>query len=94
MTEGIGLYVKDCNAESASELDLIGHPRRRAGSTPILGNIRLSDGDGNPADQFLCGKPVQIELEVHPTCNVSRPHFAVRVRGHAGLQGSSRWRRT
>jgi lipopolysaccharide transport system ATP-binding protein len=75
--EGIGLYVKDCNVESASELGLIDHPRRRAGSTPILGNIRLSDGDGNPADQFLCGKPVQIELEVHPTCNVSRPHFAV-----------------
>ncbi len=75
--EGVRLYVKGCNAESASEVDLLDHPRRRAGSRPILGRIRVLDADGEPADQIPCGEPVQIELEVDPRCTISRPHFAV-----------------
>jgi lipopolysaccharide transport system ATP-binding protein len=75
--DGVGLYVKGCNADSASEVDLGDHPRRRAGSTPILGRIRLRGADGSPADQIPCGQPIEIELEVDPRCTISRPHFAV-----------------
>jgi lipopolysaccharide transport system ATP-binding protein len=75
--EGVGLYVKGCNAESTSEVSLIDHPRRRVGSTPILGKIRLRGADAGPADQFPCGEPIEIELEVDPHCPVSRPHFAI-----------------
>jgi lipopolysaccharide transport system ATP-binding protein len=75
--EGVGLYVKGCNAESASEVSLIDHSHRRAGSTPILGKIRLLGGDGTPADQFPCGEPIEIELEVDSRCPFSRPHLAV-----------------
>jgi lipopolysaccharide transport system ATP-binding protein len=75
--QGVRIYVKEGNAASSSEVDLIDHPNRRVGSTPILGKIRLSDSDGHPAHQFPCGEPIQIELEVHPQCSLSRPHFAI-----------------
>jgi lipopolysaccharide transport system ATP-binding protein len=75
--QGVRLYVKEGNAASASEVDLIDHPHRRVGSTPILGKIRLSDAGGHPADQFLCGESMHIELELHPQCTCYRPHFAI-----------------
>jgi lipopolysaccharide transport system ATP-binding protein len=75
--EGVGLYVKGCNADSASEVDLVDHPHRRVGSKPILGKVRLRGADGGPADQFPCGEPIEIEIEVDPCCTISRPHFAV-----------------
>ena len=64
--EGVGLYVKGCNASSASEVGLLDHPNRRVGSTPILGRVRLLDADCSLADQFPCGDPILIELELDP----------------------------
>ncbi len=75
--KGIGLYANRCSASSASETDLTNHPNRRVGSTPLLSKIRLLSGSGEPTQEFGCGEPMLIELDVDPSCKTLAPHFAV-----------------
>jgi len=87
--EGVGLYVKGCNASSASEVGLLDHPNRRVGSTPILGRVRLLDADCSLADQFPCGDPILIELELDPSCTLSKVHFAIGFEDMLGCRLST-----
>ena len=75
--EGIGVYAKRCSVSNASEVDLTNHPNRRVGSTPLLGKIRLLSDSGHPTEEFRCGEPMLIELEVDPRWKTLSPHFAV-----------------
>jgi lipopolysaccharide transport system ATP-binding protein len=83
---GIELYTNSCNVLSGSAVDLTDHLRRRPNCKPILANLRLLNGAGEPTDQFLCGEPMAIELTVDSRCPFSHPHFAVGVEDTLGCR--------
>jgi hypothetical protein len=74
---GVAQYTNACNALTGSVVDLTDHPRRRPGSKPVLGSVRLLNSAGQTTDQVLCGEGVAVELGVHPACTTGLLHFAV-----------------
>jgi lipopolysaccharide transport system ATP-binding protein len=75
--EGIELYTRSCSATLGSDVDLTNHPNRRPGCPPILGGVVLRNSAGEATDQIVCGEAVTLEVQVHPRCPVSQPHFAI-----------------
>jgi lipopolysaccharide transport system ATP-binding protein len=76
---GVRHYTSSCTAATGGQIDLARHPRRRPGSCPILGGLRLMNSAGQVTDQLLCGESLAIELTVHPECDLDHLHFAVGI---------------
>ncbi|HEY7314589.1 MAG TPA: ABC transporter ATP-binding protein [Gemmataceae bacterium] len=77
--EGVKLYMSQQDAPEQAEVDLADHPNRRPSCTPVLGRIRLLDGERNPTTQIPCGAPMMVELAALPHCPFTEPHFAVGI---------------
>jgi len=74
---GVRRYSSSCTVATGGAVNLSVHPNRRPGCPTILGGLRLLNSAGEPADQFLCGEAVTVELTVDPTCDIDHLHFAV-----------------
>jgi lipopolysaccharide transport system ATP-binding protein len=77
--DGLDFYLNGCGASAGAAVDLTDHPQRRPGSQPILRQLRLLNAAGQPADSFLCGEPLTLELEAETPAGLSHLDFAVVV---------------
>jgi len=77
--EGVRRYLQRSATSTGSAADLAQHPNRRTGCTPLLGKVTLRNSLGAPMDQFLCGEPLIVELELASSAPPGEYHFAVGV---------------
>jgi hypothetical protein len=77
--EGVRRYLQRSATSTGSAADLAQHPNRRTGCTPLLGKVTLRNSLGAPMDQFLCGEPLIVELELASNAPPGEYHFAVGV---------------
>jgi lipopolysaccharide transport system ATP-binding protein len=84
--ESIRLYVSQHGAAGGAIIDLADHPGRRLGCTPILGGLRLLDGEGNETTTFPCGAPLRIEVTVRGDSPVAEPHLAIGFEDTFGVR--------
>ncbi len=75
--EGVSRYINPTTFADGADVDLAAHANRRPGCTPLLGRVRLLNGDGAAATQFVCGEPVAVEVSVPAGGPVKEPHVAV-----------------
>jgi lipopolysaccharide transport system ATP-binding protein len=74
---GVALYTNTCNSLAGADVDLSCHPQRQPGSRPLLARVRLLSGSGQPADQFLCGEPLAVEVSLNPAVLSTQVHVRV-----------------
>jgi lipopolysaccharide transport system ATP-binding protein len=84
--EGVARYTGNNTSQAGSDVDLSGHPNRRPGCKPLLTRVRLLDGAGRPASEFLCGGPLAVEIWLDPAHHLSRPQIAVGVDDSLGTR--------
>jgi lipopolysaccharide transport system ATP-binding protein len=85
--QGISHYMNNSNAPAqGAEVDLIDHPSRRVGKTPILGRLRLLNSSGRPASEFLSGESITVELGVVAPQPVHKPCFAIGIEDSFGCR--------
>ena len=83
---GVALYTQAGNSRTGGAVDLAGHPHRRPGCRPLLARVRLLNGSGQPADQFLCGEPLAVEVSLDPAAPLAQPQVAVGVEDTLGVR--------
>jgi hypothetical protein len=85
--QGISHYMNNSNAPAdGAEVDLTAHPNRRVGCKPILGKLRMLNGSGQPASEFLSGEPITLELGVAAPQPVHKPCFAIGIEDTFGCR--------
>lgn len=77
--DGVRHYLQRSATSAGSSVDLTSHPNRRTGCTALLGNVSLKNSLGVPSDQYLCGEPLVIEVELADFAPPGDYHVAVGV---------------
>lgn len=62
--KGVECYMRDGADRDEAEIDLSSSRRASRGGTPVFRQIRLVNDEGVVSNQFTCGQPMTIELEI------------------------------